>query len=473
MLQNHARSLCDSLGGASDLSGRFIWASDAGVALSELTCGSSLGGRLAELCGRSVLVATTDQLTTALALIELDGVARRLILCPADLSAAHRAHVIATAEVDAVVSDRDASAFEDCNVDLHVICSPRITPTDEARGAPRQTEWIMLTSGTTGAPKMVVHNFESLTAAIKGGGNQASPLVWATFYDIRRYGGLQIFFRGMLGGGSLVLSCAHEPIGDYLERLGAHRVTHLTGTPSHWRRAIMSPSARAISPQYVRLSGEIADHAILDSLRAFYPQARVAHAYASTEAGVGFEVNDGLEGFPSSFITSSHHPRQTRDVDMKMVDGSLRICSSRTASRYLGHESPALLDAEGFVDTGDLLELRGDRYYFIGRRGGIINVGGLKVHPEEVEAVINRHPEVRMSLVRSRKNPITGAIVVADVVLQEEPSHAGAADRAADLKRAIMQACRDTLPEHKVPASIRFVASLEVGTTGKLVRQNA
>src|SRR5947209_13223200 len=186
MLQNHARSLRDSLGGGSDLSGRFIWASDTSVALSELTRGSSLGDRLAELSGRSVLVATTDQLTTALALIELDGVARRLILCPADLSAEHRAHVVATAEVDAIVSDRDASAFDGCNVALHVICSPRITPTGGARHAPRQTEWIMLTSGTTGAPKMVVHNFESLTAAIKGGGNQASPLVWATFYDIRR-----------------------------------------------------------------------------------------------------------------------------------------------------------------------------------------------------------------------------------------------------------------------------------------------
>ena len=66
---------------------------------------------------------------------------------------------------------------------------------------------------------------------------------------------------------------------------------------------------------------------------------------------------------------------------------------------------------EGFVDTGDIVERRGDRYYFVGRRGGIINVGGLKVHPEEVEAIINRHPDVRMSLVHSRKNPITGAAV--------------------------------------------------------------
>ena len=106
----------------------------------------------------------------------------------------------------------------------------------------------MLTSGTTGMPKMVVHSFESLTAAIKNASYQKSSLVWATFYDIRRYGGLQIFFRGILCGGSLVLSCAHESVGDHLERLGARGVTHLSGTPSHWRRAIMSPSARAISP---------------------------------------------------------------------------------------------------------------------------------------------------------------------------------------------------------------------------------
>jgi acyl-coenzyme A synthetase/AMP-(fatty) acid ligase len=473
MLQSDARSLSDSLGGALDLSGRTLWAADTSVALSDLTSGTGLGGRLAELRDRSVLIATGDQLTTALALIELDGVARRLILCPADLSAEHRSHVIATADVDAIVSDRDASQFADCNVALHVTCSPTIVPTDGARRAQRQTEWIMLTSGTTGMPKMVVHSFASLTGAIKSGSNQETPLVWATFYDIRRYGGLQIFFRGILCGGSLVLSSAHELVGDHLERLGSRGVTHLSGTPSHWRRAIMSPSARAISPQYVRLSGEIADQAILDSLRSVYPQAKVAHAYASTEAGVGFEVNDELEGFPANMIDPVTSPKQDGAVDMKVVDGSLRLRSSRAAARYLGPESPALLDADGFVDTGDLLELRGERYYFVGRRGGIINVGGLKVHPEEVEAVINRHPDVRMSLVRSRKNPITGAIVVADVVLRAETDSVGVSERAAELKREIMQACRAALSEHKVPASIRFVASLDVGTTGKLARHHA
>jgi acyl-coenzyme A synthetase/AMP-(fatty) acid ligase len=156
---------------------------------------------------------------------------------------------------------------------------------------------------------------------------------------------------------------------------------------------------------------------------------------------------------------------------MRVVDGSLRIRSSRTAVRYLGQDSPLLLDSDGFVDTGDILELRNGRYYFAGRRGGIINVGGLKVHPEEIEAVINRHPDVRMSLVRPRRNPITGAIVIADVVLRAQTGDGE--ERNAVLKREILQACRASLPQHKVPAAIRFVPSLDVSATGKMVRHHA
>ena len=89
---------------------------------------------------------------------------------------------------------------------------------------------------------------------------------------------------------------------------------------------------------------------------------------------------------------------------MKIVDGSLRIRSDARGAPLSRRRTRALLvDEEGYVDTGDMSELRGDRYYFIGRKGGIINVGGLKVHPEEVEAVINRHPDVRMSLVCRRE----------------------------------------------------------------------
>jgi acyl-coenzyme A synthetase/AMP-(fatty) acid ligase len=323
-----------------------------------------------------------------------------------------------------------------------------------------------MTSGTTGVPKMVVHDLQSLTAAMRAASPADGADVWGTFYDIRRYGGLQIYLRAVCGGASLVLSSAGEPTADHLARLAGHGVTHLSGTPSHWRGALMTPTIRAIAPRYVRLSGEIADQAILDSLRAAFPQAAIGHAYASTEAGVAFDVNDGLAGFPADYIGAA------RDgVAMKIVDGSLRIRSPGAASGYVNSGQPPLADAAGFVDTGDIVERNGDRCYFAGRKGGIINVGGLKVHPEEVEAVINRHPCVRMSRVQGRRNPITGSIAVADVVLKAEGQDTTNRAAQIELKDDILKLCRDVLPPHKVPAAISFVPALEVGATGKLVRR--
>ncbi|MGP0092057.1 MAG: class I adenylate-forming enzyme family protein [Xanthobacteraceae bacterium] len=465
MPRTEPASLRDELDALAD-SNRFLFAANGRVALGDLAHGSGLDGRLGQLAGRSVLVATNEQLTTALALIELDGIARRITLCPGDLKSEHLVSVVADAGVDAIVSDGDGSAFAALGAALHVTCRPQVSPTDRLPRERLRTEWVLLTSGTTGRPKLVMHSQAGLTAPSRAH-KPDGPQVWGTFYDIRRYGGLQILFRALLGGGSFVLSCCGEPFAEHLARLGAHGATHVSGTPSHWRRLVMSPAAHLMSPRYVRLSGEIADQAILDGLRAVYPQAVVAHAYASTEAGVGFAVNDGREGFPADLIGPGRG-----EVEMKILDGTLRIRSVRTASRYVGEEAAALMDADGFVDTGDIVELRSDRYYFIGRQGGIINVGGLKVHPEEVEAVINRHPAVRMSLVRSRKNPITGAIVVADVVLRADPEGLAGAP-PAEVKREILQACQAALPEHKIPAAIQFVASLEVAATGKLARRYA
>jgi len=465
MPQGDRNSLWDALNGAGHLADRSIRDAASSVSLGGLVCGSSLGGRLSELRDRSVLIATKDQLTTALALIELDGVARRVVLYPGDLSWAGASSVVATAEVDAVVSDRDASETTPLGVECVVTCAAALTAADCERGGGLRTEWVLLTSGTTGLPKLTLHTLSTLTGPITGDTARGNSIVWSTFYDIRRYGGLQIFLRALLDGASLVLSSAQESTGDFLKRAGAEGVTHISGTPSHWRRALMSPLAHSISPRYVRLSGEIADQGILDNLRAFFANATIVHAFASTEAGVGFDVGDGHAGFPAEIIG-----KHANGVEIKIEEGSLRIRSTRTAVRYLG--DAALAAEDGFVDTGDLVELRGERYYFVGRRDGIINVGGAKVHPEEVEAVLNRHPRVRMSLVRARKNPITGAIVVADIVTKSCGSAEANAEMGA-FKSELLEMCRRSLAPYKVPAAIRFVTSLDVTTSGKLARVSA
>ena len=470
-----------------------------------LAIGNPLSVQLPSLDGAHVLLRTRSQFAAALSLIALDGIAGRIVIAPPDLKEDYLADVIQRAEIDTLVTDSEGiDGLRTVAISRHPKRGARITAT-------RASEWVMFTSGTLGAPKMVAHTLEALTGAIR---SAKGPVVWGTFYDIRRYGGLQIFLRAVLGGASLILSDADEPVADFLDRLGRDGVTHLTGTPSHWRRALMSPMMDRIAPSYVRLSGEIADQAVLDSLAARFPGAEIGHAYASTEAGVGFEVTDGREGFPASFVGGSG------PVEMRVVDGCLQIRSPRTASRYIG--SSDKLGEDGFVDTGDMVELRQSvrasesdqdktgvrasesdqdktgvrasesdqdktsvraseseqdktsvrasesdqdkaRYYFTGRRGGIINVGGLKLHPEEIEAVINRHPAVRLSRVSGRRNPITGAIAIAEVVLDGVWDH-------NKIRDEILRDCRANLKPFQVPAMVRIVSALELSAGGKLLR---
>jgi acyl-coenzyme A synthetase/AMP-(fatty) acid ligase len=430
------------------------------VAVAEIAGGTTLDRPPAWFEGRSVLLATARQLPTVLAAIALDGIARRLLLCLPDIAAADLPAILADGEVDAVVTDGSGPQAPAGAGAERVACASTLRPLAGAAPARlHETEWILFTSGTTGRPKMVCHTLASLTGPLDDGLQVMRGAVWSTFYDVRRYGGLQILLRALLGGGSMVLSGENEPVGDFLLRAGKRGVTHISGTPSHWRRALMSPAANRIAPRYVRLSGEVADQAILDRLKQAYPQSDVAHAFASTEAGVAFDVRDGLAGFPASYVD-----QPGAKAELRVVDGTLRIRSARTASRYLG-DGASLGSEQGFVDTGDMVERVGGRYYFVGRREGVINVGGQKVHPEEVEAVINRHPGVQMARVHARKSPITGAVVAAEIVLRD-----GA--RLEDVREGILQACREALPAHKVPVSLRAVPSLSVGPAGKLMRHD-
>jgi acyl-coenzyme A synthetase/AMP-(fatty) acid ligase len=465
--REEASTLWAMVTSARHSAGPVFFGASASISLVSLSHVSSLSCSFDELRGRSILLATKDQLAAALALIELDGIVRRIVLSPPDLPVEQIPAVVRAASIDAVVCGQGDLDIDTAGIERVVSCTSSMSATAPVERVNCQTEWILLTSGTTGLPKLVIHTLSSLTAPIKNAQAGSGRTVWGTFYDIRRYGGLQIFLRAVLGGASLILSSPGEPTGGFLKRAGGAGVTHISGTPSHWRGALMSPQINAISPRYVRLSGEIADQAVLDHLRSVFPNAAIGHAFASTEAGVAFEVNDGFAGFPAHYIE-----RESEEVELKVVDGSLRIRSTRIASGYLGALGKELVDSSGFIDTGDMVERRGGRFYFIGRADGTINVGGRKVHPEEVEAIINRHPSVQMSLVKGRRSPITGAVVVADVVLERSGDDADPVAAEA-LRRAIIADCRHALAPHKVPAAIQFVPALSVTGSGKLARFDA
>jgi acyl-coenzyme A synthetase/AMP-(fatty) acid ligase len=408
------------------------------------------------LRGKVVVLACARQQATLAALAQMDGIARRIILWPPDRPDHQIASIMDAAAVDTVVTEWP--------LDPDTADTKPFTPAATIAGDGAPTEWVLFTSGTTGLPKMVVHTLGSLAGHIGPFAGNGPPPVWCTFYDIRRYGGLQIALRALIGGCSLVLSDDGESVGEFLGRAAAAGASHVLGTPSHWRLALMANAHAVIAPAYVRLSGEIADQTILDSLTRAFPDAALVHAFASTEAGLAFEVSDRRAGFPLSFVHDEGPGPQ-----MRIVDGILHVRSDRVARGLLDHKITPFADADGYVSTGDAVTIRDDRFHFAGRRDGIVNVGGQKVYPEEVEAVINRHPAVSMSRVSARRSPITGTVVSADVVCRA----GGASMGAATLQQDIVRFCHTSLPPHKVPAIVKIVDSLEVAPSGKLVRVRA
>ena len=328
---------------------------------------------LSRLRGRSVLVLTKEQLSAALALVELDGVARRLVLCPPGLSAKYIPLIVSAANIDVIVCDPAAANIGDTAIERITVCSDQIAPVEVQPDGNVQTEWVLLTSGTMGPPKMVVHTLATLTSAIKVDASEGSKVVWSTFYDIRRYGGLQIFLRAMIGGTSMVLSADQE----FDRRVSCPR--RIAWGDAYFRDALALAPRVNVSRKSTSLSramsvsparSRIKQHLIICA--SAFREADISHAFASTEAGVAFDVVDSHSGFPASMLEHCGN-----DAEMKVQDGSLRIKSQRTALRYLGDARRAVHDPDGFVDTGDMVELRGGRYYFVGRRDGVINVGGL------------------------------------------------------------------------------------------------
>lgn len=327
------------------------------------------------------------------------------------------------------------------------------------RHDPVLTEWLMTTSGTTGVPKIVPHTLHSLARSVYRFGrmhDQVSAPVWGLLYDPTRFAGLQVVLQALIGSGQLVTIDIAQPMRDQVAALINHGCTHLSATPTLWRRLMMVPGHNRLALRQVTMGGEIADQPTLNAVRAAFPAARLSHIYASTEAGVGFSVTDGLAGFPLAYLEKC-----PGNVSLKIKDDILWLRPPVTA-RMEGVPDIEM-DKEGFIRSGDQVTKDQGRVLFLGRENGLINIGGVKVYPETVEAVIKAVQGVALVQVSGKRSPVTGALVVAEVQLEPD------ADPNA-VRPLIQEACRAHLEREAVPAIIRFVAGFTTNAAGKLVR---
>jgi acyl-CoA synthetase (AMP-forming)/AMP-acid ligase II len=310
---------------------------------------------------------------------------------------------------------------------------------------------VVATSGTSGPPKLVQRTWDAVLAAARLA-EQWQGLAWLLAYDATRWAGIQVWAQSLLTGGRLVVPASRDP--DTVARAVAdEQVAILPATPTLLRRLLTSADRgllAAAKPDRITLGGEAADGPLLDQAREAFPGARVTHVYATTELGEVFRVSDGRPGFPAAWI-GRELPGGVRLSTRR--DGELLVQLSRDSAE---------------VATGDVVERRGDRFEFTGRRSDVIVVGGAKVFPKRVEEVLRSVPGVTEARVYGQPSAITGELVAAEIVLAD-PLTAGASPES--VRAAALAACRGAVEPHGVPRILDIVKRVATSSAGKTLRR--
>jgi acyl-CoA synthetase (AMP-forming)/AMP-acid ligase II len=307
-----------------------------------------------------------------------------------------------------------------------------LSPAMQNRPA-REAQISLLTSGTTGEPKIVEHTWESLFTMAKV--KRAKPTNWLLTYQAGTYAWFQMVTLWLfLPDQSLTVPADRTPLA-LVEAAQRGGVTAISATPTFWRILLLQSSPedlRQLSLRQITLGGEAVDQAVLDRLQTLFPHAVVTHIYATTEVGAAIVVRDGQEGFPAGWLCGENPLDEAAAVpQLQIRDGLLWI------------RSPYATQAD-WINTGDVCEVRGNRVIILGRaESTFINVGGAKVPAHEVERVLRTHPAVLWCRVTRRKAPFVGELVAADVVFKSPAEGVSQAE--------LTGFCAKHLAEHMVP----------------------
>lgn len=268
--------------------------------------------------------------------------------------------------------------------------------------------------------------------------------VWGFCYNPTHMAGLQVFFQALFNQNPIIrlFGLDRDMI---LSQIGGYQITNLSATPTFYR-LLLPVSQILASVQRLTSGGEKFDAKTIAQLQTMFPNAKITNVYASTEAGTLFASQGDLFTIKES-ITDS----------VKIVDQELYLHSS-----LMGQSSAITLQGDWYA-TGDLIEVITSEpltFKFLSRKNEMINVGGYKVNPTEVEDVIRQYPDVVDVFVYGKKNSLLGNIICCEIV------------RSCELVKEplLREFLRERLQEFKIPRMMKFVEQLQTTRTGKLSR---
>jgi acyl-CoA synthetase (AMP-forming)/AMP-acid ligase II len=306
---------------------------------------------------------------------------------------------------------------------------------------------VLFSSGTSGEPKGMLHNFDALLDRYQNIRPRRDRCLLLLLID--HIGGLDSAFRCLFSGSTLVLPATRTPEAAGAA-IAAYKVNVLPASPTFLNLMLLNGIATAqdlSSVEIIAYGAEAMPQTVLHRLAAAFPHAQLQQKFGTSETGA---IRIKSANNKSLFFRI-----QDSDTQWKVIEDELWL---KTPSRILGYlnAEDGKLEADGWYRTGDLVETDAhENLRIIGRTSALVNVGGQKVHPSEVEAVLNTIKGIEAVHVYGQEDPITGSKVCAKIAISEE----------LDLrawKRTIRSHCRGKLAPWKIPSSIQIVESIGV-----------
>lgn len=319
-----------------------------------------------------------------------------------------------------------------------------------ARGRPGL---VIFSSGSTGNHKAVLHDFTALLEKFYQPRQRKCTLTFLLFDHI---GGIDTLMNTLASGGSVATVAAREP-ELVCRAIARHRVHTLPTSPTFLNLLLLSEAYQSYdlsSLQVIAYGTEPMPASTLQRLHEVFPQINLVQTYGMSELGV---LRSRSKDSGSLWIKFSGEGFET-----KIVDGVLWV---RTPTAMLGYlNAPDLFDAEGWLNTQDAVEVDGEYLRILGRASDLINVGGQKVYPAEVEGVLMELENVRDVAVYGERNALTGQIVAARFNLSEP-------EDLATFKRRLRAFCKDRLAPYKIPVRIEITDREQFGARFKKMRR--
>ena len=312
---------------------------------------------------------------------------------------------------------------------------------------------ILFSSGSTGKPKAMVHNLDTLIDSFKDKKEKSMNMLVFLMFD--HIGGLNTVFNALCMGACLIIPKIKDA-KTICELIEKYKIMVLPSSPTFLNLILISQEYKNYDLSSLRMityGTETMPQSLLLKLKEVFPKVKFLQTFGTSETGIS---------------TTSSKSSNSLFMKLEDINGEYKIVENelwlRSKTQVLGYLNASMdsFTSDGWFKTGDLVEVDGEYIKIIGRAKEVINVGGQKVLPAEIESIILEMEEISDCMVYGEKNAITGQTVVCDVVLNKN---------IENIKKRVRVFCKDRLDAYKIPTKVNVVDKTNFSDRFKKIRR--